>query len=51
MKLFRAYQRGPYKYRIFLEPGKFLLKQKGKHFEELVNNFKMASIQMRAIFK
>lgn len=51
MKLFRAYQREPYKYRIFLEPGKFLLKQKGKHFEELVNNFKMASIQMRAMFK
>jgi hypothetical protein len=51
IKLFRAYQREPYKYRIFLEPGKFLLKQKGRHFEELVNNFKMASIQMRTIFK
>jgi hypothetical protein len=51
IKLFRAYQKEPYKYRIFLEPGKFLLKQKGRHFEELVNNFKMASIQMRTIFK
>jgi hypothetical protein len=51
IKLFRAYQREPYKYRIFLEPGKFLLKQKGRYFEELINNFKMVSIQMRTIFK
>jgi hypothetical protein len=51
MKLFHAYQKEPYKYKIFLEPGKFLLKHKGTHFERLLNNFRMVSIQMRTSFK
>ena len=51
MKLFRAYKKKSYNYRYFLEPGKFLLKQKGKHFEDLINNFRITSIQMKKIFK
>ena len=49
--LLRAYKQPPYNYGKFLEPGRFLLKQKGKHFENLVHNFKMSSITMRNIFK
>lgn len=49
INLFRAYKQSPYNYRIFLEPGVFLLKQKGNHFEDLVHNFKIASINMRKI--
>lgn len=49
--LFRSYNQPPYNYRKFLEPGRFLLKQKGKHFEDLVHNFKMSSITMKKIFK
>lgn len=45
--LLRAYQKEPYNYRKFLEPGVFLLKKKGKHFEDLVNNFTMSSIHMK----
>jgi hypothetical protein len=51
LKLYNAYQRQPYGYRRFLEPGKFLLKQKGKNFENLLNNFNTVSIQMRTIFR
>lgn len=49
--LLRAYKQLPYNYGKFLEPGAFLLKQKGKHFEDLVHNFKMLSITMRKTFK
>ena len=49
--LCRAYQKAPYNYSRFLKPGVFLIKQKRKHFEDLVNNFRMSSICMRKIFK
>lgn len=49
--LFRAYKQAPYNYGKFLEPGGFLLKQKGKHFGDLVHNFKKSSITMKNIFK
>lgn len=49
--LLRAYRKEPYNYSRFLEPGVFLLKQKGTHFEDLINNFRMSSIYMRKIFK
>jgi len=48
--LFSAYKK-IYNYKRFLEPGKFLLKDKGKHFEDLAKNFKMASINMKKVFK
>jgi hypothetical protein len=48
--LFTAYKK-KHEYRRFLEPGKFLLKNKGKHFEDLAKSFKMASIHMKEIFK
>lgn len=37
-------------YKNFLEPSKFLIKNKGKYFEDLANNFKMASVHMRKTF-
>lgn len=40
-----------YNYRTFSAPGKFLLKNRGKHFEDLSKNFKMTSVRMRKIFK
>jgi hypothetical protein len=48
--LFLAYKK-KYYYKRFLEPGKFLLKNKGKHFESIANSFKITSIQMRMTFK
>lgn len=48
--LFSAYKER-YNYIRFLEPGKFLLKDKGKRFEDLSKNFKMTSIHMKKIFK
>ncbi len=51
INLLRAYKQEPYNYKRFSEPGLFLIKQKGKHFEDLVNNFKMSSIKMRTTFR
>jgi hypothetical protein len=51
MMLFNAYKKPPYKYKMFLEPGRFLLKQKGVNFERLLNNFKIVSIQMRRLIE
>jgi len=51
INLLRAYKQEPYNYKRFLEPGSFLIKQKGKHFEDLVDNFKMSSIHMKTIFR
>jgi len=48
--LFSAYKER-YNYTRFLEPGKFLLKDKGKRFEDLSKNFKMTSIHMKKTFK
>ena len=48
--LFSAYKK-IYGYERFLEPGKFLLKDKGKHFEDLAKSFKMASLHMKKVFK
>jgi len=48
-KLFSEYKR-VFGYRNFLEPSKFLAKNKGKYFEDLANNFKIASVYMRKIF-
>ncbi len=39
-----------YEYKVFLEPVTLLLKNKGKLFEELANNFCMTSVHMRKIF-
>ena len=44
-KLLSAYKE-IYGYRNFLEPGSFLLKQRGMHFEKLVHNFKLVSKSM-----
>jgi len=38
-------------YKRFLEPGMFLIKQKGKHFENLIHNFKLTSLSMQVNFK
>lgn len=48
-KLFSEYKR-VIGYRNFLEPIKFLVKDKGKHFEDLANNFRMVSVYMKKIF-
>lgn len=48
-KLFSGYKR-VFGYRNFLEPSIFLAKNKGKHFEDLANNFKMVSVYMKKIF-
>lgn len=48
--LFSAYKK-IYNYKRFLEPGKFLLKNKGKYFEDLAKNFKITSIHMKKTFK
>lgn len=46
-KLLQAYK-VCYSYRKFLEPGVFLLKQKGKNFEDLIHNFNLVSGHMKA---
>ena len=48
-KLLSEYKK-VYGYKKFLEPSRFLLKNKGKYFEDLANNLKMTSIYMRKIF-
>ncbi|TET58741.1 MAG: hypothetical protein E3J52_07665 [Promethearchaeota archaeon] len=48
--LFSDYKKS-YNYKKFLEPGKFLLKNKGEHYADLAKNFKITSIYMRKIFK
>lgn len=45
-KLLQAYK-NCYSYRKFLEPGMFLLKQKGGNFEDLINNFNLVSGHMK----
>lgn len=37
-------------YKMFLEPSRFLLKNKGRYFEDLASNLKMTSVYMRKIF-
>lgn len=49
-KLYNDYNR-LYDYKKFMEPGNFLLKNNGKHFEGLINNFKLMSVHMRQKFK
>ncbi len=48
--LFSAYKK-IYRYKRFLEPGKFLLKHRGKHFEDLAKSFKMTSMHIKTVFK
>lgn len=36
-----------YDYKIFQEPGNFLLKESGKYFENLLHNFILVSVRMR----
>ena len=49
-KLFDAYKK-EYRLKRFFEPGQFLFKQKGKKFQDLVANFKYASIYMKSLFR
>lgn len=49
-KLFITYKKR-YKMTKFIEPGKFLIKSKGKIFQDLISNFKFASINMKTIYK
>ena len=46
-KLYQAYMDN-FNYRIFQEPGIFLLKEKGKYFENLIHNFVLVSVNMRS---
>jgi len=46
-KLYQAYVDN-FKYKIFQEPGIFLLKEKGKYFENLIHNFVLVSVNMRS---
>lgn len=48
--LFKMYKNN-YTYRYFQEPGLFLLKEKGKHFENLLHNYVLVSVNMKNIFK
>lgn len=45
-KLFDAYKKD-YSYQKFLEPGVFLLKQRGINFEKLIHNFSLVSVSMK----
>jgi len=45
-KLLLTYKKN-YFYKKFIEPGSFLLKNKGKHFESLLHNFILISITIR----
>ena len=45
-KLHNAYTQN-YHYKIFQEPGVFLLKEKGKYFESLLHNFILVSVKMK----
>ncbi|MCZ6702107.1 MAG: hypothetical protein O6940_03600 [Ignavibacteria bacterium] len=40
-----------YNYTLFVEPGKFLRKQNGKYFEQLIHNFSLISATMRKSIK
>ncbi|MBI4810767.1 MAG: hypothetical protein HY800_04880 [Ignavibacteriales bacterium] len=40
-----------YRYRRFIELGEFLLKAKGRHFENLAHNFKLMSILMKKVLR
>jgi hypothetical protein len=46
-KLYQAYMNN-FNYKIFQEPGIFLLKEKGKYFENLIHNFVLVSVTMRS---
>ena len=48
--LFKFY-RNNYTYKYFQEPGVFLLKEKGKHFENLLHNYVLVSVNMKNIFR
>jgi hypothetical protein len=37
-----------FKYKKFQEPGVFLLKEKGKYFENLLHNFVLVSVSMKS---
>lgn len=50
IKLFEAYKK-EYRMNRFIEPGQFLMKQKGKRFQELTSNFQYASINMKKVFR
>ena len=49
-KLFEEYVK-TYNYKKFLEPGRFLLKNDGLHFENLIHNFSLASVTMKKHIK
>lgn len=49
-QLFIAYDKTFHR-RRFLEPGLFLMKERGKYFENLIHNFKMMSISMKQRLK
>ena len=45
--LYQAYM-DKFKYKKFQEPGVFLLKEKGKYFENLLHNFVLVSVSMKS---
>lgn len=45
-KLSRIYKKH-YKYMVFQEPGRFLIKENGKYFENLIHNFTLISLTIR----
>jgi len=45
-KLFLIYKEY-HSYKKFIEPGSFLIKQNGKHFESLLHNFILISVTIR----
>ncbi len=47
-KLFLIYKEY-HSYKKFIEPGSFLIKEKGKHFEALLHNFILISVTMKKI--
>ena len=49
-ELLKAYDK-TYKRKKFLQPGYFLMKEKGRYFENLIHNFKMMSISMKQKLK
>jgi len=50
-KKLRQEYRNTYGYSKFMQPGKFLTKDAGKHFEGLVHNFSLMSAKMRSSLK
>lgn len=49
-KLMEAYKKNC-GYRLFKEPGSFLMKEKGKYFENLIHNYTLVSVNMKEKIK